>query len=101
MSDNTAPVRRIFQVLSELTQRDLDALLEDRDELQADYDLLSRTLYDIEDWRLSLRRIKIIKAARKILSQKDQHILDLQHQLADYAHAESEAVRQMVRRLWE
>ena len=69
MSTTKNSTALIFEILPSL-QQDLNALIADRDELLADYDLLSENQHDLTDGEYRHYRSKVIDAAGKMLRKK-------------------------------
>lgn len=82
MSTTKTSTDLIFHLLPSL-QQELNDLTADRDELLADYDLLSRTQHDLTDAESRHHRSKVINAAGKMLREKNGEILRLKQRVDD------------------
>jgi predicted RNase H-like nuclease (RuvC/YqgF family) len=82
MSTLKTPTNLIFYVLPSL-QQDLNDLTAEREELLADYDLLSHNKRDLTDAEYSNHRSKVINAVEKMLREKNEEILWLKQRVDD------------------
>ncbi|KAG9202801.1 hypothetical protein G6514_004055 [Epicoccum nigrum] len=72
----------IFHILPSL-QQDLNDLTAEREELLADYDLLSHNKRDLTDAEYSHHRSRVINAVEKMLREKNEEILWLKQRADD------------------
>lgn len=82
MSTTKASTDLIFHLLPSL-QQELNDLTADRDELLADYDLLSHDQHNLTDAESRHHRSKVINAAGKMLREKNGEVLRLKQRVSD------------------
>ena len=82
MSTTKASTGLIFHLLPSL-QQELNDLTADRDELLADYDLLSHDQHNLTDAESRHHRSKVINAAGKMLREKNGEVLRLKQRVSD------------------
>lgn len=100
MFDKQRPILRELQILYDQTQIELDAVMKDRDQLKADYDILAYGLETLIDEEYIKHRQKILRQTKILLSEKNVQVLQVQQRKKDLADLTNRVMRAQCRRLW-